>query len=317
MTSKPISLKARAAFTLVELLVVMGIIAILVSLLSGAVFVVLKRVDEVNTQQDIRQMEAAVQSFQGQYSVEYIPSQIILCEIKDDYYADAPLDTTFKSQLHQDSFQYLMRVWPRLNWGGTPPNNTPLGGTAWAGIDWNGDGQPSPDVLLEGDQCLVFFLGGMNGDMGFSTNGANPAQNPNANPTQGWGPSGSRVAPFFEFKTKRLVSLHPASPTYPSYIDPYGKMPYAYFSSYKVRNGYNRYGTTDCPSLGNPSLGLPPPSPYNDGQNYYNAETCQIISAGRNKLFGPGGLWAPGSIAAGQPGADDMSNFYTKLLGLP
>jgi len=105
MTSKPISLKARAAFTLVELLVVMGIIAILVSLLSGAVFVVLKRVDEVNTQNDIRQMESAVQSFKAQYNVDYVPSRFYLCETLADY------QSASGNQLAVDSFNYLTRVW--------------------------------------------------------------------------------------------------------------------------------------------------------------------------------------------------------------
>jgi hypothetical protein len=179
-------------------------------------------------------------------------------------------------------------------------------------------------VVLEGDQCLVFFLGGIGGTHGFSTNGANPAQNPNANPNPNpalaWG---DRVAPFYEFNPSRLmdpklvVPTRPSSPAFPVYIDPYRKMPFEYFSSYKQRNGYGRYSAT----FGNSDCSLVPNGAYNDGAtppNYYDPEGFQIISAGRDKLFGPGGAWTQVTASTmPQAGRDDLTNFYDKLMGTP
>jgi general secretion pathway protein G len=183
-------------------------------------------------------------------------------------------------------------------------------------------------VFLEGEQCLVFFLGGIpqvNPDgsftpTGFSTNPSNPAQ-----------AGGDRIPPFFGgFKSNRLVQWPGTAPGFPSYIDGYGKTPYAYFSSYKTANGYNRYVyipnpylplvqgnpvTSDCQALpsvdqfNNPTNGVfpyiqagllpyppypaPPPGATPPGANnpvYMNSQTFQLISAGKNYTFGPGCL---------------------------
>src|SRR5437667_755271 len=121
------------------------------------------------------------------------------------------------------------------------------------GIDWNGNQTLDGPYILEGDQALVFALGGIPARptppqcLGFSTNPRNPAD---ATTTD-------RIGPFFEFKSERLVLLSPSDPTNPrsrqhySYADVYSSTdgngtllsgaPYAYFSSYKTANGYNRY----------------------------------------------------------------------------
>jgi hypothetical protein len=117
--------------------------------------------------------------------------------------------------------------------------------------------------MLEGEQCLAFFLGGIPSQTssgfvmtGFSRNGNNPG---------GLG-GADREPPFFEFKSNRLVQWIPqppyvppntigTAPGYPSYLDGYGKTPYAYFSSYKTANGYNRYANYMNPYL---NLNTPP-----------------------------------------------------------
>src|SRR5439155_9190658 len=135
---------------------------------------------------------------------------------------------------------------------------------------------------------------------GFSTNPTNPA----AHVLGG----GDIIAPFFEFDSARLLLLPPglrasgfASGTTPlpavssrhfSYRDTYNNVPYAYFSSNKTRNGYNRYVSAVSAVLlsnGNPSsdctsLGV---WPYAEGGStavvrYLNPSTFQIISAGAN-----------------------------------
>jgi hypothetical protein len=49
---------------------------------------------------------------------------------------------------------------------------------------------------------------------------------------------------------------------------------------------------------------------------YWNPNSFQIISAGKDQAFGPGGLWGTNNPASG-PGADDISNFSSSKLGSP
>jgi len=339
---------ARMAFTLVELLVVIAIIIVLASLLLAAVFKALDLANEAATRTDVTQLSAAVQSFQTKYQVNYIPSRIILCKSLANYYVAGSSPPQIKSALHQDSLDYLGRVWPRLNWGTVHPP-VPPASVAWAGIDWAGDGQPPPaqtsslDPILEGEQCLVFFLGGIpsfsTGTVsGFSTNASDPSYHTYAVPP------GDIIPPFFEFKSNRLVRFSQLVPSaagiddFYVYKDGYGKTPYAYFSSYKTSNGYNRYfltfGNSDCQTLGV----WPYASSLGSSPVYYNAQSFQLISAGKDLTFGPGSnpalpaygtastgpysTWAPSYAAQayvqGVPGGyDDIANFYDRLLGVP
>src|SRR5262249_51975264 len=117
---------------------------------------------------------------------------------------------------------------------------------------------------------------------------------------------------------------------------------YAYFSSYKTLNGYNRYypvfNNSDCASL------LPGGVwPYYEGGSgtttprYLNPSSFQIISAGADGvfahgspvigyaaatgiwLFDPDALWTASTAtdyARNHPvGKDDMANFYDSLIG--
>jgi prepilin-type N-terminal cleavage/methylation domain-containing protein len=284
----------RAAFTLIELLVVIAIIAILVALLSAAVMRVLWKGPELQARHDVTQMAIALGASKAKLG-GYPPSRIKLCSLKAQY--------DFTQQLDLDSVAYLQSTFTGLanTW-----SNTPVG---WG---MNGTVLSSP-VVLTGDQCLVFFLGGIQttdsngtrGTIGFAT-GNDPTALPT---TQG----STRIGPFFTFASNRLV---PGANGFFSYMDAWGKQPYAYFSSYswKSRNMYNRYGSSDCANLG--------VSPYysstmqNGVVNYVKPEEFQIITAGQDGAFGPGGLWSPQMPADG-PGLDDLSNFYDARLGVP
>jgi prepilin-type N-terminal cleavage/methylation domain-containing protein len=293
MKQKPYQRALRDAFTLIELLVVMAIIAILISLLTAAVVRALIKAEEVRARNDLSQLTESVTNYQSKLSVDYFPSRIRLLD-SGAYDLSLNANSQPNNQLDYDSYTYLKRVWPRIQFP----------------IDWNNNGV-ADDAILEGDQCLVFFLGGpgvyinpsvpgsVANPQGFSNNGANPAQL-----------GGSRLGPFYEFKSDRLIDPgRPASLGWPVYIDNYGgNMPYVYFSSYKARNGYARYY-----SLYGSDCSLVPQGAYNDGNNFYNPDTFQIICAGRNKLFGPGGLYVSGLINAA--GSDDMANFAEGLLG--
>ena len=88
------------------------------------------------------------------------------------------------------------------------------------------------------------------------------------------------------------------------------------------------YHALDLPGFGlntvfanNPVVSIV--NPYSTGSGssaqYQNKKQFQIISAGRNRQFGPGGAgWQTGAGTAYDPetglGGDDLSNFNTGLL---
>ena len=284
---------ARAAFTLVELLVVMAIIAILFGLTTAGVMQYLRKVPDVTTRNDIGQLSNSLETFKTKFKL-YPPSAIFLANDPAAYSgnnAQAPF------AFRQQSLRYLTSMWPRIFSNGQP-------------VDWTGAGANSSyATILEGDQCLVFFLRGINGT-GFSTNGINPTQL-----------GGNRVGPFFEFSPSRLavIQTHTVGDNviFPSYIDAYSigaiqGSPYLYFSSGLTRNGYG----SDCPTF-MPAPYSKPKANVADPLQFYNPDTFQIISAGRNLQFGPGGTWTPANAAViGVAGFDDLSNFHGEMMGV-
>jgi hypothetical protein len=176
-----------------------------------------------------------------------------------------------------ESKVYLEAIWPRLHW--TSGN-----------IDWSGGVPGFKSAKLEGDQCLVFFLAGP-GQQGFSRDPSNPTAL-----------GGSlRIGPFFEFSS-RLIRRLPESPL-PSYQDGYGKNVYAYFSS--GRDGTFRH---DCPGL----KVIPYHQRLARPAGFLCPNSFQIISAGQDGVFGPGGAW-PEDL--GPHGLDDVANFHEGFLG--
>ena len=308
----------RSAFTLIELLVVIAIIAVLLGMLAAAVVQVLWKGPEIQTRSDIGLIETKLVGAQTvpEHAVPYLPSMLHLSK-KNNYGA---------SQLDKDSKTFLQQRFGRracFDFQTPPPGNQ--------FIDWNGDGLPNEELFLEGEQCLLFHLGGVpaygNGAInmtGFSNNDQNPAQT-----------GGTRQGPYYEFQTGRLAlfsapafgTAHsyiagpytPASAAgaFPVYLDPWKAspkpQPYAFFSA--SGNGvYNKYGVSDCASLGL--------SPYIQSSGppivYVNANTFQIISAGRDGRFGAGGAnWNPASGTNDPNGREDQSNFSQRMLGAP
>ena len=292
-TTRPV----RSGISLVELLVVISLIAVLLGLLMAGVQMVRQRAREVQVRNDIQQLTVAVQQFKTKHHVSYMPSMIVLRE--DGAYGTHANATV--AALERRSAGDLRRIWPRLQ----------------TQVDWNQDGVittgDAGSFILEGDQCLVFFLGGAQINracVGFSTSPANPMG------------TGTREAPLFDFPTNRLQLLAHASTgnsPFLSFIDTYGTQPYLYMAS---RQGNDFNATSDCPSAG--------VMPYRENLpsvlKYHNRDSFQIISAGSDRLFGPGGAWdartgdpyvnaQPSPPNAAFNGKDDFSNFHGARLG--
>jgi general secretion pathway protein G len=315
MAPKPSS-RSRGGFTLIEMLVVITIVIMLVGLLLAGIFYAFSRMNQTTTIADISQLGASLQGFKAKYGV-YPPSRIRLCGDYDQYALKPTPAANGGPQLDSDSIAFINRMFPRIGltvWSVT--NNK------GAGINWAGNGV-LVDEILEGDQCLVFFLGGIPSPVaatnpqqwappsGFSTSPKDPSAVS----------SGAGVVPtFFSFDNNRLklvpgrLQNNPGS-NFASYIDVYGQAPYLYFSSYNLPNGYAKSYFMSTMVFG--------VQPYSSAANkYWNPNSFQIIAAGADGQFGntPGGLWTVAQAEiiypAGNTGADDLTNFYDAPLGV-
>jgi len=299
-------------FTTIELLVVIAIIAVLVALTTAGVQRARLAASRAQASNEAGQLGAAISTFMRDRNVKHIPSRIVLRE---------KLNYDLTNVVERESWTYLVQVWPHLaQLPGVFNNN---GSTPGAhGIDWNGDNTIAPlntAWTLEGDQCLVFFLGGIpagGATRGFSSNPRNPADTNNSSPR-------------FEFKANRLRlrsanafngflrcdPLH-GNPTntagdvgFPSFLDPFTYRPYIYFSAYGQRAGYNFFGTSDCATFGiSPYIQVAANPPTMPNPTYFQPGEFQIVSAGADRTFGAGGL-VSALIGTSSPDADNVTNF--------
>ncbi len=295
--------RSRAGFTLIEMLVVITIIVVLVGLLLGGVMYAWNRMKQTQALADVNQLDAGLKAFYAKYK-RYPPSRIHLCSNYSSY---------GNTQLDIDSKNFLMSTWPGLG------KLTPAGVQTWVNINWAGNGNPINEIL-EGDQCLVFFLGGVPWDPGSGTlNAAGGFSVDTRNPA-GITSGAGVVPPLFTFDPSRLKVINGSN--FPSYLDPFGipnasttqyGAPYVYYSSYNFPNGYwnppksyviQLYGTQPY---------------YTSANKYWNPNTGQILCAGPNGVFGAGGQWTGATAEilypTGSAGYDDLSNFYGAPLG--
>jgi hypothetical protein len=197
--------------------------------------------------------------------------------------------------IDQQSRNFILKCWPRISpsvtWG-------PMAGR------------------LSGDQVLVWALGGMQS----GESGSGPCLGFSDDPTDPTRPGGNRIQPFFEFQSNRLRIVGGRSGRAFSYLDPYGNdVPYLYFATAPTGNSYS----PDCsPVTNNKGIASPQVMPYFDSTSplhFINPNTFQIICAGRDGTFGPGGFWrsadADSFYPRGSAGRDDHSNFYNRPLG--
>ena len=243
----------RAGFTLVELLVAILIIATLLALLLPTIGAAFKNAKQATVTTEMNNLATALASFRTQFG-DFPPSRIILPEggfkavsPSGSGYAGASSSSSDISDtlLVQRSLTYLRKFWPRVNFNDptAAPNNT-----AQKFFDFNGNGTNDGTLIINGSQCLTFFLGGIPilgpldqttkkypilGVSGFSKSPVNPFINA-AGAT-------NRTAPNYEFVVGRLIDNDGNG--IPSYLDPLDLSPgnrraYAYFSAYGV-NGYD------------------------------------------------------------------------------
>jgi hypothetical protein len=324
---------------MVELLIVFAIISVLLSLISAAVWKAIVVANRTRNRSEISQLAASVENFKSQRYQFYPPSRLHLAETLNAYNLAVGPNGQPVNPLDADSVQALLRMFPNLM---SPGGAWSSGGS----INWGGRKASDPPVntVLEGDQCLVFFLGGIPDNFSGATNCTGFSTNP-ADPSYHIKNGGDTLPPFFEFDSSRLVRLVPKGShrdgRFYAYLDTYRQAPYAYFSSGKSRDDFNRYypqlHSSDCPSLAvwpyaqNISAGLGAATVKRPV--YFNSSSFQIISAGADGLFGPGtviqgvdgqGVWRGGPpfppntavYKSTDPGFDDQSNFAESVVGL-
>ncbi|MBX9653825.1 type II secretion system GspH family protein [bacterium] len=155
----------RRGFTLIELLIVMVIILLLSGMLLGAVILVRRQVVRAQQVAELTQIDLALTNFKMKYGI-YPPSRIRLRNYRagttpvGNSYA---LDNAFDAH----SVAYLRRIWPSIKLpirartaDTTLTVEQPTSAFFWY-LDSAAGPDPNAQYDLEGDQCLVFFLGGI------------------------------------------------------------------------------------------------------------------------------------------------------------
>ena len=344
----------RGGFTLIEMLVVVGIIILLVGLLLPAVQKARDAANRARCKNEISGMTTGIENFKSTYDVKYIPTFFIL---SNNYNPQAG-DNAATIWALNESREFYSKVWPKAFIPGAP-GMTPLAQDVFR-------------IQLDGNQLLVLLLGGVppasnplpptglyppsfRGTRGgFVNSPTNPFGFSNG--TENSPPQANMAkGPFFDFDLRRVDDV------YGHYHDIYWKSTnnpsdptlnlsvYYYFSS-KHGNDYDYWGNyapvfnpgslpggpTTVGGYGfmNPHVGL-------DGK-FIETNGYQIVSAGKDQVPSAGGqlqsanpkIWDPnyvwpgsGSYKVSRTGlpfppyeptggaADDLSNWSAYVLG--
>jgi prepilin-type N-terminal cleavage/methylation domain-containing protein len=263
----------REAFTLIELLVVIAIIAVLVGLTSAAVMKGRSAVIRGQNTQQMSQITQAYTTFCGQENMG-----------KTGFLPPAPFRLQNAYNTNDPEAGYLKQLFPNLSISATGLPGTPA----------------APVVLQDDNQVACFFLtgGAVTNYTGFSNN---PQQ-----PFIPGSPGETRKGPFLQL-TAKMYSTNPPGKTANGQawlVDVYGT-PYAIFHGGKTGAYRTATGTAQSFSIGTSTV-----APYTRAGKFENPTTLQIISAGPDRVFSPGGDWSAITGAA----QDDTSNFSPNVL---
>ena len=316
---------ARQAFSLIELMIVITIIAILMSLLLVGVQAARTAARVASVTVEFKNMEKSIADFKAKFGSEP-PSGIVLFEAIAGWTGSTP-----SSAAVSRSRALIRQIWPDFDFT--------------IARDINGDGDLTDTITLNGAECLVFFLGGVNSTnvvdrtgttigtvgapitswapLGFSTNPANP-----------FARGGSRLGPYHDFNIGRLINRDGATDAegLPEYLDPLpGQLnPILYASSY----GGKGYRDADVQLTGTSTYNAyaTPPTVFSyvyrryTGTTYpasvanftaapaFNAKSCQLISPGVDGEYGWGGVLNTGMQLIEprperSPERDNITNF--------
>ena len=319
----------RGGFTLIELLIVIGLIALLIGLLTPAIYNATRTANTAAVRSEMSGFEAGIMSFHEMYG-RTPPSSIDLRRNAAGVFVNPSTMSTLRSLFGTAVNQTAMVQ--SLNRMGFPGQNA------------TGPGDSSKGGVLKGAEALVLFLGGLpaSGDVpgpnagvptkelaGWSKNPRDPfnvaVQSPG---TFVLLDRQRRTKPFFQFLPDRLMrpsELGTAGEmSYYSYVDRLEgqRLPLLYASS----DGGRGYEDSDV-QYTSEVFKNPDGSQAMAGGLYetpdgspINPNGFQIISPGADGAFGVGGVYSTddGLTSFGNPrdgGEDNVTNFSTGTLG--
>lgn len=290
----------RAAFTMIELLVVIVVIAILVALLLPAVGGARYRARVAQVTTEIKNLEKGIADFKLKFGTTP-PSRIVLCEEGSDWNDDwdsTPPVTGVDNDDRRNSIAFIRQVWPQYDFS--------------LDRDINEDGDEDDAFLLTGPECLLFFLGG-SGVIVDTSMETLVADGFSANPGNPFASGGNRVGPFHEFDPARMVDLDGDDAF--EYLDPLPNQttPIMYISSDEGRG----YDTADLVLSGLPSPTLSKIYFIDSGETEpHKPNSYQIISPGIDGFFGDGGVWESDNRlpVSRKEEWDNIANFSSGIL---
>lgn len=271
-------------FTLIELLVTISIVAILAGLLLTGIQAARQAVSTAQCAQEIRTLETDLAKFQSEFG-SYPPSSLLL------YETAATWTTVLNDSSHADyqeavrSRNQLLKLWPEY---------TPVD------VDINDDGDTTDRLVLDGAECLAFFLGGVT-----ESSQANVPLGFSANPTNPFARGGSvRRGPYHEFVLDRLIDRDNDGMV--EYLDTLSgqSRPIVYFSSYEGRGYRPDEMTLTGAFIYREAASVP-----------WKRDTFQLISPGRDGEYGTGGVYSSsGGNSLSVEDRDNITNFSSGTL---